>query len=175
VLRIDQAASLITIVVRRGGRLALLGHDHVLAARAIEGEVMPASGRATLRFRLDALTVDEAALRSAAGLGSQPSPAAIAGTRTNMLEKVLDAERHPWVAVAVEAAGPGMVKADISLHGQTRRYTVPAAIDTTGGTLRARGALVVKQSDFGIVPFSVLGGALQVQDAMELRFDLAAR
>ncbi|UGQ49010.1 YceI family protein [Massilia endophytica] len=175
VLRIDPAASLITIVVRRGGRFALLGHDHVLAARAIEGEIMPGSGRAALRFRLDQLTVDEAALRSAAGLASQPSADAVAGTRDNMLRKVVEAERYPWVAVAVEAAAPGMVNADISLHGQTRRYAVPAAIGAGSGGMAVSGAFVLKQSDFGIVPFSVLGGALQVQDAMELRFDLRAR
>ena len=39
----------------------------------------------------------------------------------------------------------------------------------------ARGAFVARQSDFGITPFAVFGGALAVQDEMELRFAIDAR
>jgi hypothetical protein len=33
----------------------------------------------------------------------------------------------------------------------------------------------LKQTDFGLTPFSVMGGAMSVLDPMELRFDLTAR
>ncbi len=175
-LAIDSAASVIAITVRRGGPLARLGHDHVVAARTVEGRVDPAANRASLRFRLDALTVDEAPLRRQAGLDTQPDADAIAGTRRNMLTKVLDAERFPWVDVAIErpAAGAPLVT-DITLHGVTRRYQVPATIVMADGAVRATGSLSLRQTDFGLVPFSVLGGAMAVQDTLELRFDIAAR
>ena len=92
-LAIDSASSLIAVTVRRGGVLARLGHDHVVAARAITGTVSPQDNRAQFQFRLDQMTVDEPALRQVAGLDKQPSPEAVAGTRTNMLTKVLDADR----------------------------------------------------------------------------------
>ena len=41
--------------------------------------------------------------------------------------------------------------------------------------LRARGSLAIRQSDFGIAPFSILGGALTVQDVLAIEFDLLAR
>jgi hypothetical protein len=174
-LAIDPAASLIAITVRRGGPLARLGHDHVVAARTIAGSVDPARGHATLRFRLDELTVDEPALRATAGLDTQPSADAIAGTRRNMLTRVLDAEHHPWVDVAIERTGAATVNAAITLHGVTRRYDVPVVLAQEATGLRASGTLALRQTDFGLVPFTVLGGALAVQDELALRFDLLAR
>jgi hypothetical protein len=72
VYRIDAAQSLITITVRRGGALARLGHDHVVASRTLDGFVAPDAGRADFSFRLDQMSVDEPALRSAAGFDTQP-------------------------------------------------------------------------------------------------------
>lgn len=192
--------ALIAITVRRGGALARLGHDHVVAARRIDGRVDPAAGLAVLRFRLDEMTVDEAALRQEAGLTTQPSADAIAGTRVNMLTRVLDAERYPLVEIRAQRTGdPGrpqadiklpsdptlqadpplqaetMLQADITLHGVTRRYRVPTVIDTAAPGLVARGTLALRQSDFGITPFSVMGGAMAVQDTLEIRFVLPAR
>jgi hypothetical protein len=45
----------------------------------------------------------------------------------------------------------------------------------TAAGITASGELTLKQSDFGITPFSVLGGALAVQDQLELRFELSAQ
>jgi polyisoprenoid-binding protein YceI len=179
VLRIDTQHSLIAVTVRRGGALARIGHDHVVASHSIEGQAAPASqgqtGRTDFRFRLDQMTVDEAGLRAQAGLDSVPMADAIAGTRHNMLVKVLDAERYPYVEVRAEGGSDGLLQADITLHGVTRRYTIPATLAANAAGITARGELTLKQSDFGITPFSVLGGALAVQDQLELRFELSAQ
>ncbi|MUI15604.1 YceI family protein [Massilia dura] len=175
VLRIADDA-LIAVTVRRGGALARLGHDHVVAARRIDGHVDPAAGLAALRFRLDEMTVDEAALREEAGLAKQPSADAIAGTRVNMLTKVLEAGRYPLVEVRARRTGDaGALQADITLHGVTRSFAVPVTIEPAPPGLVARGTLTLKQTDFGITPFSVLGGAMAVQDTLEIRFVLPAR
>lgn len=175
VLRIDAPRSLIAVTVRRGGTLARLGHDHVVASRTLEGYVAPQAGRSDFRFRLDQMSVDEEALRERAGLHSQPGADAIDGTRRNMLTKVLDAERHPYVLVRAERGpSPGTLLADITLHGVTRRYTIPAVVSADARGASASGELTLRQSDFGIVPFSVLGGALAVEDQLELRFEIAA-
>ncbi|WEF34003.1 YceI family protein [Pseudoduganella chitinolytica] len=175
VLSVDSAASLIAITVRRGGPLARLGHDHVVAARTVVGTVDPAGNRAALRFRLDELTVDEPALRAQAGLDTILSAEAIAGTRHNMLTRVLDAERYPWVDVAIERTGPQTVQAAITLHGVTRRYDVPVAVTSAADGVVASGTLAMRQTDFGLVPFAVLGGAMAVQDELALRFAIVAR
>lgn len=177
VLRVDARRSLITIVVRRGGRLARLGHDHVIASRALEGFVVPAQGRADLRFRLDQLTIDEPELRAGAGLDTAVSDAAREGTRRNMLDKVLDAERFPDVLIhAARVAGADTLAVAITLHGVTRNMDIPVEMEKPAGDagLSVSGTVSLKQSDFGIAPFSVLGGALAVQDQLELRFKIVA-
>ena len=169
--------SLIAKTVRRSGPLARKGHDHVVATRQVEGFVDVAQGRTELRFRLDLLTVDEAALRKEAGLETQPSADAIDGTRRNMFSKVLQADAYPWVLVRA-AFEPGMkdkLRAEITLHGVTRTYQVPLQLREDGATLQASGAFTVKQTDFGITPFAVFGGALSVKDELELRFAISAR
>ena len=178
VLRIDAQRSLIRIIVRRGGVLARLGHDHVVASRTVQGQVAPELGRADLQFRLDEMSVDEPALRRAAGFDTQPSAEAIAGTRHNMLVKVLDAERFPLVTLQARGAAGGAADADlqvtITLHGVSRTLAMPVRLERQGGTLTARGSTSLKQTDFGLTPFAVMGGAMAVQDQLELQFDLVA-
>ncbi|MDX8121371.1 YceI family protein [Janthinobacterium sp. GMG2] len=177
-LHIAPDESLLTITVRRGGALARLGHDHVVASRSLQGVVAPALGRAQFRFRLDEMSVDEESLRQAAGLTTTPSADAIAGTRHNMLVRVLEAERYPWVSIDARRTGNKEVfDADITLHGVTRTVQLPVRIEQAadGRRLQASGSLLLKQSDFGIVPFAVLGGAMAVQDQMELAFRITAR
>ena len=177
-LHIAPDESLLTITVRRGGALARLGHDHVVASRSLQGVVAPALGRAQFRFRLDEMSVDEASLRQAAGLTTTPSADAIAGTRHNMLVRVLEAERYPWVSIDARRTGDKQVfDADITLHGVTRTVQLPVRVEQAadGRRLQASGSLLLKQSDFGIVPFAVLGGAMAVQDQMELAFRITAR
>lgn len=176
-LEIDAEQSLIAVTVRRGGSLARFGHDHVVASRAISGQVAPAAGLAALQFRLDQLSVDDTALRLAAGMRTLPSAEAIAGTRDNMLLRVLDAARYPLVRVELRRAGAGLpLQAAITLHGVRRSLTLPVrSSDAADGSLRVAGEFTLRQSDYGIVPFSVLGGALAVEDQLELRFDILAR
>lgn len=176
VLRIDPAASLVAIEVRRGGPLAGLGHDHVVASRDLRGHVDTAAGRADLYVPLQRLTVDEPALRAEAQLDTQLPPDAIEGTRRNMLEKVLDAERFPFALIRTtrSAADPGKLDVALTLHGATRRFEVPVQTEALPDGIAVSGRLTFKQTDFGITPYAVLGGALRVEDGVELRFRVVA-
>ena len=176
VLHIDSAQSLIAVTVRRGGVLARLGHDHVVASHAVTGTVAPSRNVADFTFRLDEMKIDEAELRQIAGLAKQPSAEAIEGTRYNMLNKVLDAERYPLVHVHAErVAADQPLQVSITLHGVTRTLAIPVELREAAGVIQVKGTVNLKQSDFGLTPFSVMAGAMSVQDQMELRFDLTAR
>jgi polyisoprenoid-binding protein YceI len=174
---VDTSASTIKVIVRRAGLLARLGHDHVVASRQVRGYVAPDAGHADLEFRLDEMTVDEAALRREALLDTQPSEEDIAGTRTNMLTRVLDAERYPVVRLRAESlqGHPDRLHLTVTLHGVTRSYTLPARLERLPGRVRASGEMELRQSDFGIKPLAVLGGALRVEDVLLVRFDLLAQ
>jgi YceI-like protein len=173
VYRVDPKQSVAVIEVRRGGSLARLGHDHVIAAHNMAGFVAPQTGRADLYVALDGLVVDEPELRKAAGFDTQPSESDIAGTRTNMLEKVLEAEKFPHALIGIRVSR-GQLAVAITLHGTTRTMEVPAQLTVGDPEIHVTGKLAFNQTDFGITPFSILGGAVAVQDRLELRFDVRA-
>lgn len=159
------------ILVFRGGSAARLGHNHVLRAAGLR--VDWAAAGPVLSFRLDALEIDPPALRERLGpaYASVVDDEARAGTRANLL-KALDAAAHPAVVVrTLQQLGEGprrAVEAEITLHGVTRRQWF--VVEVAGR--RARGEVVVRQSEFGIQPFAVLGGLLAVQDALVVQFEL---
>ncbi len=176
VFEIDPARSLVVVEVRRAGSLARLGHDHVVASHDLRGYVAPDAGRADLYVSLDRLTVDEPSLRAQAGFDTQPSAEDIAGTRRNMLERVLHANRHPWALIAVmgKADSPHLGVA-ITLNGVTRHVPVHAAVASDAGAYDVTGAFAIDQTDFGIPPFSILGGALTVANRLDLRLEIHAQ
>ena len=174
VFRIDPSASIVTVVVRRDGSLARLGHDHVVAGHDVRGFVAPDARRADVYVRLDRLVVDEPALRTEAGFDTRPSDQDIAGTRRNMLN-ALDAGSYPFALISVTGVADATLRLAITLHGTTRSIDVPARIAVSGDAVDVAGELALKQTDFGITPLSVLGGAINVQDQVELRFRIRAR
>jgi len=179
VFRVDSRESLVVIEVRRSGSLARLGHDHVVASHEVVGYVAPDEGRADLYVALARLTVDEPALRAEAGFDTQTSESDIEGTRANMLEKVLEAEKFPFALIRVSGAKAKERKTTlavaITLHGHMRTLQVPAEIEADAEKMSVAGRLAFNQSDFGITPYSLLGGAIAVKDGLELRFRIRAR
>jgi YceI-like domain len=175
VFEVDPAQSLVVVEVRRAGSLARLGHDHVVASHDLRGYIAPDERRADLWVRLDRLTVDEPKLRAQAGFDTQPTAEDIAGTRRNMLGRVLDVEAHPWALIAVTRKAEGSdLDVAITLNDVTRHVPVQAAIESNAGGDTVTGTLAFDQTDFGIRPFSILGGAVAVADRLHLRFTVVA-
>ena len=189
VLAVDPSASLVRVLVYRGGALARLGHDHVIAARELNGIVVLDSGAAgrtrasgELYTAFSALTVDEPALRSAAGFETEPSAEDRDGTKRNMLATFSAAE-HPFVRVALEAGFDGGIgrerrivpaQVTISLAGVERGFDVDVGVSAAEGVVAADGAFSIRHDDFGVEPFSVLGGALAVDDRIDIEFEVQA-
>lgn len=167
--------SAVVVEVRRAGTLSRLGHDHVVVAHRVRGYVAPDEGRADLYLRLDELVVDEEDARRAAGFDTHPTPEQIEGTRRNMLTREIDAAQHPFVQVHVTRAGASSPAVDVELNGVTRAVPIALQSSVMGDELRAQGRFSIDQSAFGITPLSIAGGAIQVADRIDLRFDIVAR
>ncbi|MCV2369869.1 hypothetical protein [Roseateles oligotrophus] len=188
-LQIDAAASVLNVHVFRAGRAAKLGHNHVLNAPKLKGFVsLPAgdldlaSAGFELALRLDELQLDAPEARAALGAGwaSTLSPEMIAATRANMLgEKGLQADAYPLLrlrSLALKGAYPKLAAlVEVELHGRRQQQWLALHASLEGGSLRARGAMVLRQSDYGLTPFSVAGGLLAVQDELLIEFDLLAK
>jgi hypothetical protein len=178
VFRIDPAQSLMVMEVRRTGSLAQFGHDHVVASHDIQGYVAPDEGRADFRVPLDALVVDEGPLRAQAGFDTQPSESDIAGTRNNMLTKVLETGSYPYAQIAIRdvaADSDRTIMAAVTLHGQTRLVQATIQVKRTADELEVDGTSRVTLSDFGITPYSTLGGALAIRDEVDIKFTIHDR
>jgi hypothetical protein len=185
VYRVDRGDSVVQIHVYRAGALARLGHDHAVTGGRIHGYAwLPTGGsaRSDLYLAVAELVVDDPDARQAAGFTSEPTADDRDGTYRNMLAS-LEADRYPFVLlhVAVPTFGSpddsdGRIAAvDLTLHGTMQRLLVPVTIVTTDSGFRVTGTFRVRQTDFGITPFSVFGGALAVRDELNLQFDLSFR
>jgi polyisoprenoid-binding protein YceI len=93
-----------------------------------------------------------------------------------MLHSVLDADRYPWVQVHVTRlpGEPAVLGADITLHGVARTLRVPITLAVEGSELTVKGQLHFRHTDFAMTPYTTLGGALAVQDDLDLAFRLRA-
>lgn len=60
---------------------------------------------------------------------------------------------------------------DLTLHGETRRVSIPAQARLTGTTIEVVGALTFPFADFGMTPPSI-GGFVSVDDDATLEFSL---
>jgi polyisoprenoid-binding protein YceI len=178
--------SLLQILVYRGGAMARLGHNHVIASHQLEGEVHltdePTATRFEIRVPVNELTVDEPAMREMAGTDFPPNVPQTArdGTRKNLLsEALLDGANYPVIrlwATDVVSAGEGFdVGVEISIKDQVRDVRVPVQLERKDGALIASGEFALKQSDLGLKPFSVAMGTLIVLDEMRIRFQITAR
>jgi len=181
---LDPVTSQVRIYAFRAGAAAKLGHNHVLSAPRFTGFFyLPTSGstdaRFDLEFRLDELEIDKPEYRASLGtaFATTISPGMIASTREHMLgEGNFQAEQYPLVRIhAVQIIGESpkfAAKVRIEMHGQAHEMWVPLTVEGLPDHLAASGSLVLRQSDFGVKPYSALGGILAIQDEVVIDFKL---
>ena len=178
--------SLLTVLVFRGGALAKAGHNHVIASHTLSGTAWVPEDESHASFEIHApvndFTIDEPPLRALEGkdFASDVPDSAREGTRKNMLsEPMLDGARYPEIVLSsgpLERGPEGMLaQVNVGIRGQTRTFTVPIRYEVKGNELSAQGQLALKQTDLGLTPFSLLGGALHVEDEMTVKFSVVAR
>ena len=155
---IDSANSTITIHVGKTGLFSAAGHEHEVKAPVEQGAVDDSgSGRVWFTVR-------------AAGLTVQPESDQ-AKVQSTMQSEVLESGKYPEIkfqSTSVRSAGNDAwsVTGNLTLHGTTKPVTVEVR--------RASGAYTgetrIKQTDFGIEPVKVAGGAVKVKDELKIEF-----
>ncbi len=184
VFTLDPGKSTVRIYVFRGGRAATAGHNHVLSAPHFAGFLyLPATGAAKgrfdLAFRLDQLEIDNPRYRSALGdaFSSVLTREDIKGVREHMLgANNMQADKFPFVRVhSLQITGepPKLAaKVEIEMHGQQQAMWIPLSVEGLPEHVSVAGSFVLRQTDFGVQPYSVFGGFLAVQNEVVIEFKL---
>ncbi|HEY8516055.1 MAG TPA: YceI family protein [Candidatus Binatia bacterium] len=181
---IDYDESLLVVRVYRAGVGSVFAHDHVVRATRWDGSLdvneAPVALAVDVRVDVQGLEVDEPEMRERFGLDGVLSDDDRRKIRETMLGPTqLDAAAHPEIrfrSSEIDRADGGFrVGGELTIHGVTQRVVFPMQVERNGVELRARGALRVKQSDFGIEPYSAMLGAVRNQDEIDLLFDVVAR
>jgi hypothetical protein len=181
---VQAAQSDVRFLVYRDGPLGFLGHNHVIQAKELSGDIYVAPEFAQSGFELklpvDGFKIDAADARAVEGadFAKQPSDDDIAGTREHMLgSDALDITHFPEIHIrSVSVTGTAlsaMVVVRIDFHGVTRDLTVPVQIEQQDDRISVAGQLQIDQTDFSVKPFSFLGGAIRVADVVAVRFKIA--
>lgn len=185
VYEVSPQSSQLSIYVFRGGKFSRLGHNHVMTSQHLAGRVWvhPEFARSgfELSFPVAQLVVDDAAARRAAGSDFPPDipQSDKDGTRKNMLKpEVLDGEHYADVKLRSAKVGgtpeAPQVTAHITIKETSRDVEVPVKLAVAGEQLTASGEFDILQTEFGMKPFSVALGALEVQDRLHIKFEVVA-
>jgi hypothetical protein len=177
--------SQLVVLVYRDGRLANLGHNHVISSADLQGEIYLADTlqNAALEIRLPVMTLDVDLPQQRLDAGEEfPGTLdqdAVSGTRTNMLsEQQLNAEIWPEIVLRsreVRGSLPdSTVQIDIAVRSYIYKVEVPVHVVLADNRITATGSFQVNQTDLGLVPFSVMMGALKVKDRLDIRFTIVA-
>lgn len=180
-----EGGSEIRIKVYRGGSLAALGHNHIISSSHITGKVfrhpdIRQSGF-YLHLPVSHFVVDRTDYRQEAGneFNSIPSEKDIIATFSNMLgERVLDAAHFPEIGIASIAIRPEQTLFRLTLRLTVRGFnhdvTTTANIKYDNQQLVAEGAFQLKQTDLNLTPFSILFGAITIQDSLNISYHIVA-
>jgi len=173
---LDASQSKFMAHANRSGLLWFKGHSHHLAASEFTGEVQltpdtitPASLR---------LVVKAASLHETGADFTEPQKQII---NKELKEIVLHPNQYPDITfqstnVTAKNSGAGRydVKIDgnFTLHGITKRITIPAVVTLQGDNLRAVGEFSIDRGDFKVKATSAFHGMVRVDDDVKFEFDI---
>lgn len=162
-----------------GGLLWFKGKDHHLAAREFTGQVGITPGTVTPASMR--LVVKAASLHETGAEFTEPQKEII---NRELRELVLHPDRYPDitfqstnVTVKNSSAGRHEVKidGDLTLHGVTKRITIPAVVTLSGDNLRAVGDFSIDRDDFNVKATSAFHGMVRVRNKVKFDFDIVGR
>ena len=175
----DAAHSSLEINVYKEGFFKAFGHEHLVTAKDFSGAA---------RFDADKLENSSVTLRVAAKSFTVVDPGESDKDRqqvqaTMLGESVLDTARYPEIifrstgVTKLERQGDGWrltLTGTLLLHGAERPVTFPLTVRVSGGELTAQGEVFFLQTDYGIKPVKVGGGAVKVKDRLRIHFEIHA-
>ena len=169
------------------GSASPLGHPHGVEGRLQSGR-LTLGGDGELVFDMGTFTADTAESRKRAGLEREKVSASDAKKVTDTMRgrQVLDAVRFPTAMFRIDAVTPSdrqppgapgtyQLSGRFILHGSEKDLQIKARLEPSPGPkgqMKLAGSFNSKQSDYGIKPYSTLGGLVKVSNELEITGDL---
>jgi polyisoprenoid-binding protein YceI len=176
---LDASQSKFMAHASRSGLLWFKGKSHHLAASEFTGQVeltpdsiTPASLR---------LVVKAASLHETGAEFTEPQKQII---DKELKDIVLHPDQYPDIifqSTNVTAKSSGgdryqvQIDGNLTLHGVTRRVTIPTVVTLRGDTLRAVGKFSIDRDDFKVKATSAFHGLVRVDDDIKFEFDIVGR
>lgn len=162
-LAIDSAKSSVTVRVLKSGLFSGLAHDHTIQAPVATGNIDMQEKSVTLAFNVSDMKVLDPGESDS---NRKDIDATMKGP------KVLDGAQFPtisFVSSSVQTSGDrSEVTGTLKMHGASRQITVSVAWQDGKYT----GSVSLKQTDYGITPVKIAGGAVRVKDEIALEFTI---
>jgi polyisoprenoid-binding protein YceI len=168
------------VFVGKSGLFSALAHDHEIGVKSFSGRVVvPETGTSggSLEMGVDA--------PSLVVLDKKPSEEDKKKIFDSMHNEVLESAKYQKITFKSVTVGDVkqtgndaysfVVNGDLTLHGVTKRIAVPVAATITPQQLRATGKYTLKQTDFGIKPYSAAGGTIKVKNEVVVNFSIVAK
>jgi polyisoprenoid-binding protein YceI len=161
------ANAVLTVKTRKSGAAAKAGHDLVIEVTAWEATLTLGADPAQSSI---ALTADAGSLKVREGSGGMM---ALGEEETRSIEQSIadDVLKGTTIAFASTSIAPDpesgglAVTGELELHGNRRPIAFDLAIGTDGAL---SGSAIVKQTTWGMKPYSALFGTLKVVDEVEV-------
>lgn len=172
---LDASQSKFMAHANRSGLLWFKGHSHHLAASDFSGQV-----------QLTPNTITPASLRLVVKAASlHETGADFTDQQKQIINKELkDIVFHPdqypditFQSTNVTAKNSGgryevKIDGDLTLHGVTKRITIPAVVTLQNDNLRAVGEFSIDRDDFKVKATSAFHGFVRVDDDVKFEFDI---
>jgi polyisoprenoid-binding protein YceI len=175
---VDAQVSRFTVQALATGILSAMGHNPTIGIRKFTGEVAFSSEAQEARgFRL---SIDAASLSVQDDISDKDR----SEIERIMREQVLEVGKYPEIRFdasvipitrVTDSLYSAAINGNLSFHGVRKSKVVTARIARFGEMLRASGDFILKQSDYGIKPVIVAGGALKLKDELKFSFEMVAR
>jgi polyisoprenoid-binding protein YceI len=176
---IDGMRSKVQINVYKEGVFKAFGHDHLVAAKELSGQV-----------QFDPEKIDQSAVRlkiptkSITVIDPGESEKDRQDVQATMEgEKVLDVAKFPEITFAsssvtaarkTPAGWEVTLSGKLKLHGVEKPVNFPLRVNAEANELRGEGEVSILQTDYGITPVRVGGGSVKVKDKLKITFNIVA-
>lgn len=166
--RLDPQNASLMVNTRRTGGAARAGHDLTIEVTAWSGELEVREDAASVT-----LSADGGSLRVRAGKGGIQALGDddMENIRQTIDEEILKRTSIEFRSTAVHVSADGNhlgVEGDLELGGVSHAISFGLTVGQQG---RVTGSVKVKQTEWGIKPYSALFGALKVADEVEVTID----